>query len=62
MDIIDVGHRNYVGLIYDRKLRRCKHSCHGRLYYSGPCSLSLINHVEWTKTCVLCNASYGDRA
>jgi len=34
-------------LIYDKKLRdyyckilhRCKHCCHGRFYYSGPCSL-----------------------
>jgi len=55
-------HRNYVRPIYDKKLRdyyckilqyRCKHSCHGRLYYSGSCSLSLINHVEWTKTCLM---------
>lgn len=68
-DIIDVGHRDYVGLIYDRKsrdyyskiLHRCKHSCRG-LYYSGPCSLSLINHVEWTKTCTLCNVRHMETA
>jgi len=66
MDIIDTGRRNYVGLIYDRKsrdyyckiLHRCKHSCRARLYYSRPCSLSLINHIEWTKTCALCNVRH----
>jgi len=56
-------HRNYVRLIYDRKLRdyyckkilhRCKHSCHGRLYYSGSYSLSLkVNYIKWTKTCLM---------
>lgn len=60
VDIVSAGHRNYVNLIYDRKscdyyckiLHCCKHSCRAPLYYSGPCSLSLINHVQWTKTVV----------
>jgi len=25
---------------------------------SGPCSLSLINHVVWTKTCALCKSEF----
>jgi len=47
--IINVDHRSYVRLIYDRKLRDyyckilhpCKHSCDGHFYYNGLCSLSL---------------------
>jgi len=62
-------HPYYVELIYDRKLRAITvryciavNTTAADVFNSGPCSLSLINHVEWTKTYALCKGEFPLRA